>query len=301
MLAPGTAMTALSYCIDTVPKNFVEFLVEREFDVWLFDWRTSPELPAHEHQYSLDDVARYDWPAVIKLVHGETGKAASVLAHCLSAPTLFLALVRGYVPRDSVKAFVASQVALHLNFTSLGERKVALHLDKLLPRRNMIHQIEGDAKFSIGDVAASFLSKVIPTSFKCDNSACYRHAATFGEIIQHSRVDPETHKLMGPLVPRCIAAFLKDVAKQGRPDHILTDSDLQNLDRLKLPIHFVSGRENRMFVPSGTEASYHMLCAANGPDLYRRTVYDGFGHLDFFIGKGAAEEIWGDLAASLDR
>ena len=35
LLAPGTAMSALSYCIDTVEQNFVEYLVAQGFDVWL--------------------------------------------------------------------------------------------------------------------------------------------------------------------------------------------------------------------------------------------------------------------------
>src|SRR5512132_4128539 len=63
VMTPGTAMTALTYCVDSVPQNIVEFLVGQGFDIWLLDWRTSPLLKAHERPYTLDDVARYDWPA----------------------------------------------------------------------------------------------------------------------------------------------------------------------------------------------------------------------------------------------
>lgn len=301
LLAPGTAMTALSYCIDTVPQNFVEFLVAGGFDVWLFDWRTSPLLDSHRRPYGFDDVARHDWPAAIAQVQQRTGRRrVSVLAHCLSSPCFLLSLVRGYTPGDAIGAFVASQVALHLAFTPVGTAKVRLYLDKLLPGGDMIHQRPAESSIQLADLAASLLSRLLPVSFSCDNRACYRHAATFGEIVLHSRLDPATHALMGELVPECLAAFLKDVAIQGRQDDILTSEDRPHLDRLRLPIHFISGRLNRMFVPGGTERSYRMLCEANGESHYRRSVYDGFGHLDCYIGAGAPEAIWPDLARSLD-
>jgi hypothetical protein len=300
VLTPGTAMTALTYCVDSVPQNIVEYLVAQGFDVWLLDWRTSPLLEAHKHPYTFDDVARYDWPAAIEQVQNRTGqKQVSVLAHCLSSPTFALSLVRGYVPRESISSFVASQVALHLKFTPVGTTKVKLHLDKLLPAGDMIHQRPEDVTLQVGDIAASFLAKVLPKTFSCDNEACSRHVATFGELILHSRIDDTTHAMMGDLVPECLTAFLKDVAVWGRQDSILTDDDMQHLDRLKLPIHFISGSENRMFVPESTQASYNLVREANGDSYYQRTVYEGFGHLDCYFGAGAPQAIWPDIARSL--
>jgi len=56
-----------------------------------------------------------------------------------------------------------------------------------------------------------------------------------------------------------------------------------------------------MFVPKGTEQTFDLLCEANGKDNYHRTVYKDFGHLDCYIGEGAATEIWPDLAGALAR
>jgi cholesterol oxidase len=283
-----------------VPQNIVEFLVAQGFDIWLLDWRTSPLLEAHKQPYTFDDVARYDWPAAIEQVRSRTGqKQVSVLAHCLSSPTFMLSLVRGYVPQGSIRSFVASQVALHLRFTPVGTAKVKLHLDKLLPAGDMVHQRPADSKVQLADLAASFLSRVLPTTFSCDNRACYRHAATFGELILHSRINAATHAIMGDLVPECLTAFLKDVAVWGRQDSILTDEDSRNLGRLRLPIHFISGGENRMFVPESTEKSHKLLSDANGASYYRRSVYEGFGHLDCYFGNGAPETIWPDIAKTL--
>jgi cholesterol oxidase len=301
IMSPGTAMTALTYCVDTVPMNLVEFLIAQGFDIWLFDWRTSPLLDAHKRPYTFDDVARYDWPAAIDLVKKRTGKAqVSILAHCLSSPCLLLSLARGYTQGQDIRAIVASQVALHLQVTRVGTVKISLCMDKLLPGGNMMHQQPAEQGGQIADIAISLVSLVLPRTFSCDNRACYRHATTFGELILHERINHATHALMGELVPECVSGFLKDVARWVRHGSVLTSEDVRHLDRLKVPIHFISGSENRMFVPEATEKSFRLLCDANGESYYKRTVFQGFGHLDTYFGDGAAQAIWPNIAQALD-
>jgi cholesterol oxidase len=300
LLAPGTAMTALSYCIDTVQENLVEFLVADGFDVWLFDWRTSPLLDAHERMYTLDDVGRHDWPAAIAEVRRRTGaRQVAVLAHCLSSPCFLLGLLRGHIDPTHVRAFVASQVALHLHMTTVGTLKLRARLDKLLPSSEMLHQKPAQTSTRIADLAVTLLSHLIPKSYSCDNPVCARHSATFGDLILHTQVNRATHNIMGDLIPECTAGFLKDVAVWSRKRTVLRDDDRKHLDRLRVPTHFISGSENRMFVPRGTELSFELLREVNGSDLYTRTVYEGFGHLDCYVGEGAARAIWPDLARTL--
>jgi cholesterol oxidase len=279
----------------------VEFLVGQGFDIWLFDWRTSPLLDAHKQPYTFDDVARYDWPAAIAEVRRRTGeKQVSVLAHCLSSPCLLLSLVRGYANAADIRSVLASQVALHLKVTTVGTVKINMYIDKLLPSLDMIHQQPQQASAQISDVAVSIVSRVLPTSFSCNNPACYRHAATFGEIVLHQSINDVTHQLMGALVPECVTAFLKDVAIWVRQGSMLTSEDMRHLDRLRLLIHFISGRENRMFVPEATEETFRLLCDANGESFYKRTVFDAFGHLDCYFGDRAPEVIWPAIERTLD-
>src|SRR5262249_22964117 len=129
--------------------------------------------------------------------------------------------------------------------------------------------------------------------------ACYRHVATFGEIILHSQVNPTTHAMMGELVPECCSGFLKDVALGARRDTILNGEDLRHLDRLRLPILFISRHAHRMLIPESSAASYQLLCNAKGSSLYRRMICPGFGHLDCYIGTGASKQIWPDLSHAL--
>ena len=49
MLAPGYGNAARAFALDTVPTNFTEYLGEHGYDVWLLDYRASPDLPSSSH------------------------------------------------------------------------------------------------------------------------------------------------------------------------------------------------------------------------------------------------------------
>ena len=69
ILIHGLGVASSLFLMDTVHTNFVEYLIEHNYDVWLLDWRTSINLPwAAYTQYTVDDVAKYDFPAAVDKV-----------------------------------------------------------------------------------------------------------------------------------------------------------------------------------------------------------------------------------------
>ncbi len=72
-------------------------------------------------------------------------------------------------------------------------------------------------------------------------------------------------------------------------------------DNLKLPISFLHGENNRLFKPEGSQLTYDYLREKNGDDLYTRTVVPGYAHMDLFIGKDAARDVYPVITAELDR
>jgi pimeloyl-ACP methyl ester carboxylesterase len=46
VMAPGYGNAARAFALDTVPKSFAQYLAENDYDVWLFDYRASPDLPS---------------------------------------------------------------------------------------------------------------------------------------------------------------------------------------------------------------------------------------------------------------
>jgi cholesterol oxidase len=68
-----------------------------------------------------------------------------------------------------------------------------------------------------------------------------------------------------------------------------------------MPIGFIHGEINRMFLPRGSEQTYEFLREKNGPQWYTRTVIPGYAHMDCFIGRDAARDIYPVVAAELDK
>ena len=76
---------------------------------------------------------------------------------------------------------------------------------------------------------------------------------------------------------------------------------LDDVGNLRLPITFIHGERNRIFVPEGTALTYELLRETNGPELYARYVIPGYAHMDCFIGKDAARDVFPLVTAELDR
>jgi hypothetical protein len=125
---------------------------------------------------------------------------------------------------------------MNLVRTEVGMLKVETHVDQVLPATDMVHQRPEDVAHTPSDLAVSVLARIVPRSYSCDNPACYRQSATFGDLILHDRVDATTHALMGDLVPEVVSGFLQDVGVHVRRGSVLEDRDMSRLDRLAFPI-----------------------------------------------------------------
>src|SRR6478736_8869785 len=96
VLAPGYGNAARAFAVDTVPKNYVQYLGEHGYDVWLFDYRASPDLPSSFTQFTVDDIAMRDWPAAVDTVRRETGQdQVQAMGHCVGGLSLFMAIGGG--------------------------------------------------------------------------------------------------------------------------------------------------------------------------------------------------------------
>src|SRR3954462_5439366 len=73
VLAPGYGNAASAFAVETVNKNGVQSLGEHGYDVWLPDYRASPDLPSSYNQFTVDDIAMRDWPAAIETIRRTSG------------------------------------------------------------------------------------------------------------------------------------------------------------------------------------------------------------------------------------
>ncbi|MEP3145314.1 hypothetical protein [Qipengyuania citrea] len=115
VLAPGLSVRASSFATPTVEENLAESLVAQGYDVWLFDYRASADSgndTEHPPEFTIDDIARHDWPAAIRKIRAVTGAdSVQAIAHCVGSMSLLMGIGAGWV--SGVRSMIASQLTLH--------------------------------------------------------------------------------------------------------------------------------------------------------------------------------------------
>jgi cholesterol oxidase len=79
------------------------------------------------------------------------------------------------------------------------------------------------------------------------------------------------------------------------------DVYLPNIARLKIPIVFIQGAENELFLPAGTHQTFRYLAEKNGPENYMHMMFPRYAHMDIFVGKDAATDVYPNLLLELDK
>jgi len=122
--------------------SVVDFLVEKGFDVWILDWRTSFHVTAAEPalaNQSADHAAAVDLPAALEAIrttrHAEKTayRPTSVIAHCMGAACLSMGIGAGLVTRagHEVDRVLLSSIGLFYEVSWDGWAKVQ---DRVLER-----------------------------------------------------------------------------------------------------------------------------------------------------------------------
>lgn len=312
VLAPGFSVTASSFAIDTVDENLVEFLCARGWDVWLFDYRASPDSGSPIAAYSIDDIARQDWPAAVQFILRATGaKDLQAIAHCVGSMSLLMALLGGM---PGVRSVVSSQLTLHPVTDWLSYLKTDLDLPRLL---GGLSEFEGG--FDIvsrnqpptdldHEIDTVLWNVPVPEGEQCTNPVCKRIFSIFGPSYTHGQLDQATHVAMRELFGRIALqpfeqlALIMNAAQvvdaQGADSWLAAPGAVQ---RLALPISFVAGAQNRLFYPETSARTLAWLRAHNDPQLYTRHVFDAYAHMDLFVGRDAARDVFPVLLQALER
>ena len=93
-----------------VKTNFVDFMVQQGYDVWLENWRASIDIGPNE--WDLDQAAKYDHPNAVEKVVEETGhEEIKAVIHCQGSTSFMMSAVAGLVPQ--VTTVVSNAVSLH--------------------------------------------------------------------------------------------------------------------------------------------------------------------------------------------
>ena len=139
----------------------------------------------------------------------------------------------------------------------------------------------------------------------CDRPFCRRVVFTFGESYEHDQLNAATHdhvdEAFGDANITALRHAMKMIRKQRAVSADGEHEYLDDVDNLRLPIAFIHGEDNRLFLPEGSALTYELLRENNGPELYTRHVIPGYAHMDCFIGKNASRDIYPTVMLELEK
>ncbi len=303
LLAPGFGMSTAAFVIDTIETSLAEYLVEHGYDVWLLDFRWSPDLASARIHFSMDDVAQTDWPTAVDEVRHRTGAASvQVIAHCMGSMSLLMAGLHGM---SGVRAAVCSQVTTHPVATRWQRGKVAARVPKILEGIGL-RTIAPDARPTAADMALDLALRLspVPSEERCSSAVCRWIFAFYGPTHTHGQLNAATHADLGRLFGVADLGALDHIGRMihtGRSvDRHGRDVYLPHVERLAYPILFLAGDRNRIFLPGTSARTLRWLQEANDPTLYRRVVLQDYAHLDGFIGRNAARDVFPHMLEQLE-
>jgi cholesterol oxidase len=303
ILAPGFGTSSLAYTIDTTDTNLPEFLFARGYDVWALDYRASPELPVSGTQFTVDDIATQDWPSAVAKVRQVSGAGSvQVMGHCVGSLSFLMAMLAGMT---GVRSAVCSQLTLFPVAPALTDTKAAMRLASLLDKvGDHFWQTDANPHKFVQEALDEFM-RLYPTHEGCTSAVCRRILFLYGEVFHHANLNEPTHQAIHEMFGKANLTTLKHLTRMIQKGHVVDahgqDVYLPNVSRLALPISFIHGEINRMFLPRGSEQTYDFLREKNGPQWYTRTLIPHYAHMDCFIGRDAARDVYPIVATELDK
>lgn len=295
-------------------RNLVEVLLDAGYEPWLLDWRGSCRLPHNEGRvrYSYDDVALYDIPEAVRYIRSRTGsRRLFVVAHCMGALSLSMSMAAGLVPE--LAGVVAQGVFLTPKMS--WPVRTRFHFAGELIRSRFTH-LPVDIK------KVGLRSKYTPVfalaslGAECPDPNCQMlHNSSWGSggsLFEHDNLDARTHDRLAELfgsVPTWVLPHIRRmemahaVVRWNTDDHRydpLPDNAVDHADRIDCPVLLMSGSKNRIWQDSNELC--HDVLSKRHPRLdVRYLEIPSYGHVDPFIGRGAALDVFGHIVDFLDQ
>ena len=304
VMAPGYGNAARAFAVDTVPKNWVSYLGEHGYDVWLLDYRASPDLPSSWTQFTVDDIALRDWPAAIAHVRQQTGaESVQAMGHCVGGLSLFMAIGGGL---EGLRSAMFSALAGHPIPTPGNQLRAWIRLASLFKALGIDGLNTDYDPHSLPDRAVELLMKALPFRHIYDNPVARRIYFVYGDVYQWENINRPT---MEQAVPSFFGngniTFFEHISLMIRASAARNargeDVYLANADAFRFPMTFMTGEYNRMFVPKGLQRTYDHLRKANGSEYYTHRVFKDYAHLDCWLGTNAERDVWPTALAELER
>jgi len=282
--------------------------VEEGYDVWLENWRASIDIPRNE--WTLDEAAVFDHPRAVETVVEKTGaEDVQAVIHCQGSTSFTMSAVAGLVP--NVRTVVANAVTLHPVVPPLAKVKLHVALPaaaRVLGYLNPQWGVRG-APWVAPKLLHAF---VLATHHECDNDVCRLASFTYGvgfpTLWRHENLNEETHEWLKSEFGNVPLTFFRQiracvseghlVSVDGRPE--LPESFVARPPQTDARFSFISGELNNCFLPESQRRTFEWF-ERRAPGRHSEHVFPGYGHLDVFMGRRAADEVFPVIVGELEK
>ncbi|WP_328611600.1 alpha/beta fold hydrolase [Amycolatopsis sp. NBC_00345] len=313
LLVHGHTVSSEMFALPEI-RNLVDVLLDAGYEPWLLDWRGSCGLPYNEgrERFTYDDVALYDIPEAVSCIRGRIGdRKLFAVAHCLGAMSLSMSMAAGLVP--GLAGVVAHSVFLTPKLS--WATRLRVHLGGELLRSWFTHVPVDIRKVGLRSKYTPLFA-LASRGADCPDPTCQMlHNSAWGtgvSLFEHDQLDRRTHDRLPELfgsMPTWVLPHLRRnelahaALRWNTRDHRydrLPENALDAADRIDAPVLLLSGSENKVWLDSNRLC--HDVLARRQPQLdVRYAEIPGYGHMDAFLGRGAALDVFGRITGFLDE
>ncbi len=290
-----------------VDANLVDVLVAEGYDVWLENWRASIDL--HPMQWTLDQAAVYDHPAAVGLVAERTGSdTVQAVIHCQGSTSFMMAAVAGLLPQ--VNTIVSNAVSLHPRVPELARWKLE-YLQR--PMRAITRYLNPQWGLESPDaIASAVVAYVRAFHHECNNIVCRLASFIYGvgkpTLWSHELLNDATHDWLKAEFGAVPLTFFNQMSRCVREGQLVAVDGLAQLParfaaeppRTDARIVLIAGEKNLCFTAESQQLTFEFL-EQHGPGTYGLHIIPRYGHLDIFMGKDAARDVFPTILDALRR
>jgi hypothetical protein len=288
-------------------RNIVDALVDAGYDVWLENWRASIDFAPN--RWTLDQAAVHDHPAAVETVVSETGATElKAIIHCQGSTSFMMSAVAGLVPQ--VTTILTNAVTLHPVIPSWSRLKISYGIPAVGRLTDYLNPQWGIAA---PGVTPKVLNGIVQAfHHECSNPVCKEVSFTYGSgfpaLWRHENLNPETHEwLKGEFahVPITFFAQMRTCVAKGRLVSVEGHDELPGDFTAQPPATdarfvFFTGLENRCFLPESQVRTFRWF-EDHDPGKHALHELRGYSHLDVFMGRHAARDVFPLMLTELER
>lgn len=290
-----------------VETTLVDYLLARGYDVWLENWRASIDL--RPNLWTLDQAAVFDHPYAVRKIVAETGyDRIKAVIHCQGSTSFTISALAGLVPQ--VDMVVSNAVSLHPVVPEITKFKIGASVPVL---KRLTQYLNPQWCLHAPTLTAKAVAALIRlTHHECHNPVCKGVSFTYGTgfpaLWSHQNLNDATHEWIKQEFAQVPLRFFEQMLQCIRAGHLVAAEARPELPadfvaqapRTTARFAFFAGVNNRCFLAESQRRTFEFF------DSWRKHYHSlhlipNYGHLDVFIGKDAARDVFPQIARELER